>query len=104
MPPGQFIGHAEDLERLLGAGAGGGAQLPAAEQDVEMLRRRDDVFPGILPVLAAVLREEMTRAVCTEGGSVVIHAHFYQPPREAVARAGGSGGQRRPVSRLESPD
>jgi len=30
--------------------------LPAAEQDAEVLRRRDDVFPGILPVLAAVLR------------------------------------------------
>jgi 1,4-alpha-glucan branching enzyme len=54
----RFTGHAEDLDRLVGAlERGAGTGWAAAEQEAEVLRRRDDVFPGILPVLAAVLRE-----------------------------------------------
>jgi 1,4-alpha-glucan branching enzyme len=53
----RFNGHAEDLDRLLGAlERQDRSDWAAAEQDAEALRRRDDVFPGILPVLAGVLR------------------------------------------------
>ncbi len=53
----RFNGHAEDLDRLLRAlEREDRAGWPAAEQDAEVIRRRDDVFPGIFPVLAAVLR------------------------------------------------
>jgi len=53
----RFTGHAEDLDRLLQTlEREDGARWDAAEQDAETLRRRDDVFPDILPVLAAVLR------------------------------------------------
>ena len=54
----RFNGHAGDLDRLLGALEGEvRTDWAAAEQDAEVLRRRDDVFPGILPVLVAVLGE-----------------------------------------------
>jgi 1,4-alpha-glucan branching enzyme len=53
----RFNGHAEDLDRLLRAlEPAVRSDWSAAEQDAEVLRRRDDVFPGIFPVLAGVLR------------------------------------------------
>jgi 1,4-alpha-glucan branching enzyme len=53
----RFGEHAEDLELLLGAlEPGGKARRSAAAQHAERLRRRDDVFPEILPVLAGVLQ------------------------------------------------
>ena len=53
----RFTEHAEDLDRLLRSlEREEGAQWQLAEHDAELLRRRDDVFPGILPVLASVLR------------------------------------------------
>jgi 1,4-alpha-glucan branching enzyme len=55
----RFNGHAEALASLLEAlEPGGRGSLPAAQERAESLRRRDDVFPGILPVLATVLRGE----------------------------------------------
>ena len=55
----RFREHAADLGSLLDAleprGRGG---LPAAQARAEALRRRDDIFPGILPVLATVLHGE----------------------------------------------
>ncbi len=52
----RFANHASDLEGLLSAlEAGGRGGLPAAQDRAETLRRRDDVFPDILPVLARVL-------------------------------------------------
>jgi len=53
----RFTEHAEDLDRLVSAlEREDSAHWHVAEHDAETLRRRDDVFPGILPVLAAVLR------------------------------------------------
>jgi 1,4-alpha-glucan branching enzyme len=55
----RFNGHAEDLDRLLRAlEREDRTGWPAAEQAAEAIRRRDDVFPGIFPVLAAVLRRQ----------------------------------------------
>jgi len=55
----RFNGHAEALASLLEAlEPGGRGSLSAAQERAESLRRRDDVFPGILPVLATVLRGE----------------------------------------------
>jgi 1,4-alpha-glucan branching enzyme len=55
----RFREHAADLGSLLDAlePRGRGA-LPAAQARAEALRRRDDIFPGILPVLATVLHGE----------------------------------------------
>lgn len=59
----RFLGHAEDLEALLdGLEPGGHGRLAAAQEHAERLRRRDDVFPGILPVLASVLQGEAVPA------------------------------------------
>ncbi|HEX7025176.1 MAG TPA: 1,4-alpha-glucan branching protein domain-containing protein, partial [Gemmatimonadales bacterium] len=54
----RFNGHAGDLDRLLRAleREDHGASTGAAD-DAETLRRRDDVFPDILPVLDRVLRD-----------------------------------------------
>jgi 1,4-alpha-glucan branching enzyme len=55
----RFQDHAADLEDLLDAlepGRRGG--LPAAQARAEALRRRDDVFPGVLAVLGTVLHGE----------------------------------------------
>jgi 1,4-alpha-glucan branching enzyme len=52
----RFQGHAADLDRLLDAlEAGPKGNLAAALDQAELLRRRDDIFPEILPVLAQVL-------------------------------------------------
>lgn len=55
----RFLGHAEDLEVLLDAlDPRARPRLAAATEHAEALRRRDDVFPDILPVLAAILHGE----------------------------------------------
>jgi 1,4-alpha-glucan branching enzyme len=52
----RFQGHASDLDALLDSlTAGPAPNLAAALDHAEVLRRRDDVFPEILPVLAGVL-------------------------------------------------
>ncbi|HLG06082.1 MAG TPA: 1,4-alpha-glucan branching protein domain-containing protein [Gemmatimonadales bacterium] len=52
----RFRGHADDLEALLGAlEPGGEGRLPAAADLAERVRARDDLFPDVLPALAAVL-------------------------------------------------
>lgn len=54
----RFQGHAADLATLLDAiEAGPGAGVPAAVTRAETMRRRDDVFPEILPVLVRVLEQ-----------------------------------------------
>jgi len=59
----RFLEHAEDLEFLLGAlEPGGRGRLDAVARHAEALRRRDDVFPDILPVLRTVLRSEAAPA------------------------------------------
>src|ERR1043165_6298899 len=59
----RFQEHAQDLESLLaGLEPGGRGALPAAQTRAEALRRRDDVFPGILGVLATVLQGEAAAA------------------------------------------
>jgi 1,4-alpha-glucan branching enzyme len=60
----RFEGHAADLTTLLDAlAAGSEADLAAALDTAEEMRRRDDIFPEILPVLAQVL--ERREAVST---------------------------------------
>jgi 1,4-alpha-glucan branching enzyme len=52
----RFTEHADDLDRLLLAlEDADGHSMESADQEAERLWRRDEVFPGILPVLAAVL-------------------------------------------------
>ena len=59
----RFQEHAQDLESLLqGLDPGHRGALPAAQARAEALRRRDDVFPGILAVLATVLHGEAAAA------------------------------------------
>jgi 1,4-alpha-glucan branching enzyme len=53
----RFNGHAEALEEMLTAlEPARRSGLAAAQERAEALRRQDDVFPEILPVLATVLR------------------------------------------------
>ena len=59
----RFLGHAEDLALLLGAlESPGGGRPGAVAAEAERMRRRDDVFPGILPVLAGLLQGETVGA------------------------------------------
>jgi len=59
----RFLGHAEDLDLLLDAlEPGGRAHHVAATEQAERLRRRDDLFPEILPVLATVLQGQAVPA------------------------------------------
>ncbi|HEV8598901.1 MAG TPA: 1,4-alpha-glucan branching protein domain-containing protein [Gemmatimonadales bacterium] len=59
----RFLGHAEDLEALLaGLEPGGRDRAIDVAEHAERLRRRDDVFPDILPVLADVLQGEAVPA------------------------------------------
>jgi 1,4-alpha-glucan branching enzyme len=53
----RFLGHAEDLEVLLG-GLEPGSNVAALGEHAERLRQRDDVFPDVLPVLATLLQGE----------------------------------------------
>jgi predicted glycosyl hydrolase (DUF1957 family) len=60
----RFLGHADDLTELLDAlEPGARASLDAASRRALAMRVVDDVFPGILPVLATVLeRSEAVRS------------------------------------------
>jgi 1,4-alpha-glucan branching enzyme len=58
----RFLGHAEDLEVLLSALEPGSDHVSAGTRHAESLRRRDDVFPDILPVLATLLQGEAVAA------------------------------------------
>ncbi len=54
----RFQGHADDLTSLLdGLEPGAREGLPAVLAAAEALRRRDDIFPDILPVLAQVIEQ-----------------------------------------------
>ena len=53
----RFQEHAADLDGLLDAlEAGPSGDLPAGLENAERLRRRDDIFPEILPALAQVVK------------------------------------------------
>lgn len=59
----RFLEHAGDLELLLSAlEPGGRGRLDTIAEHAERLRRRDDVFPEILPVLARVLQSAVVPA------------------------------------------
>jgi 1,4-alpha-glucan branching enzyme len=52
----RFVQHAEDAEELIAAlGLGREANLEAAQRRAEELGRRDQVFPNVLPAVAAAL-------------------------------------------------
>ncbi|HLB53489.1 MAG TPA: 1,4-alpha-glucan branching protein domain-containing protein, partial [Gemmatimonadales bacterium] len=52
----RFQDHAADLEVLVSAlEPAGRGRLSAAAEHAEQVRQRDDLFPGILPVLATIL-------------------------------------------------
>ena len=54
----RFIGHCEAVEELVGALAGAGDDGPAldaARARAEELRQRDDLFPDVVPAIAAAL-------------------------------------------------
>jgi len=58
----RFNQHCDDLERLLaGLAEGGGGDLESASALAEVLRRRDDVFPDILPHVEAALASPRPR-------------------------------------------
>ncbi|HEU5049208.1 MAG TPA: DUF1957 domain-containing protein, partial [Gemmatimonadales bacterium] len=53
----RFLEHCGDAERLVAALASTDpAVLDAAREEAASLRRRDDLFPDIIPALAAALR------------------------------------------------
>ena len=59
----RFLGHADDLALLLSAlEPDGRGQLTEVAGHAERMRERDDVFPGILPVLAELLHGEAVAA------------------------------------------
>ena len=59
----RFLGHAEDLGTLLaGLEPDGRDHAADVSAHAERLRQRDDVFPDILPVLAAMLQGEAVPA------------------------------------------
>jgi 1,4-alpha-glucan branching enzyme len=60
----RFLGHAEDLVRLLDAlEPEARSRLPANLEDAERVRRRDDIFPDIMASLAAILQNDPASGV-----------------------------------------
>jgi 1,4-alpha-glucan branching enzyme len=52
----RFREHCADAEQLIAAlGAGDGAEIEAAQRRAEELEKRDQVFPNVLPAIAAAL-------------------------------------------------
>ena len=98
----QFIGHAEDLERLLGALEREAAPSCPRPSRVKCSAGATMSFRDTSGARRRAPGGDDARGLL-QARSVVIRA-FLPAAARAVARAGGSGGQRRPVSRLESPD
>jgi len=82
----RFTQHAADAELLVGVleDASRGAVIPAQARGIcDELQRRDSLFPDLLPRIAAALgRSGAGRDFLMAPRSVVLHGHFYQPPRE----------------------
>ena len=72
----RFKLHCDDTERLISAMTPGGGSESQGPRLAADLAKRDHLFPNILDSVAEVL-DVVSGAV-----SVVIHGHFYQPPRE----------------------
>jgi 1,4-alpha-glucan branching enzyme len=59
----RFRGHCDDAELLVDALAQGGAALESARQVAADLRERDDLFPSVLPAIAAAASGSRSLAV-----------------------------------------